>query len=257
LGKNNNPELGTNKPTDSTGKTWTTNWRVQKDDRSAVSKLSSNGESIETIKSQLAIQQEENKRLIETNKTMKEVTAKEAEVRSAAWADKFEREKAILLAATNQTIQTHEAMNAHLKRENDLIKARCNAQESQQQIMQKQIAELTAIQNREADCNHNNISDQQMGYDLPRDKRDTPTTPTEMTNSPTRIQKTQRTDIAPQNLLDTLSRPIHQTPTRSRSLAAISETAQGKTRNSPGRKQTTTTTSYAKGTTGGGQNQPK
>jgi hypothetical protein len=263
LGAYNNPESGTSKPTDNTGKAWTANWRVQKDERSAISKLSSNGESIKTIKSQLAIQQEENKRLIDLNKKIKETTAKEAKEReakwqshasseSAAWADKFEREKIILLTATNQTIQNHEAMNAHLKRENELIKARCDTQESQQNLMMKQIADLTAAQNRNTE--RNNTAIVQMEYKQHQDKRDTPTTPTEMTNSPSQIQKTQKTDIAPHNLLETLSKPIHHTPTQSRSLAAISETAQGKTRNSPGRKHTTTTTSYAKGTTGGNQN---
>jgi chaperonin cofactor prefoldin len=45
-------------------------------------------------------------------------------------------------------------MNAHLKRENELIKARCDSQERQQKLMQKQIAELTAAQqNRNADRN--------------------------------------------------------------------------------------------------------
>jgi hypothetical protein len=72
-----------------------------------------------------------------------------------------------------------------------------------------------------------------------------------MTNSPTWTQKTKKNDIAPQNLLETLSKPIHRAPTQSRSLAAISKTAQGISRNSPGRKHTTTSTSYAKGLTGG------
>jgi hypothetical protein len=165
LGTNNNPESGSSKPTDSTGKTWTANWHVQKDNQLAVSKLSSNGESIKTIKSQLAIQQEENKQLTDLNKKIKEATAKEAEEweakwrshtssKSAAWADKFKREKEILLTATNQTIQIHEAMNAHLKWENELIKACCDARECQQKLMQKQIAELTAVQNRNADRNN-------------------------------------------------------------------------------------------------------
>jgi hypothetical protein len=91
----------------------------------AISKLSSNGESIKTIKSQLATQQEENKHLTDLNKKIKETSAKwrsHASSESAAWADKFEREKIILLTATNQMIQNHKAMNAHLKWENELIK---------------------------------------------------------------------------------------------------------------------------------------
>jgi hypothetical protein len=83
LGTNNNPETSTTKPPESTGKTWMANWHIQKDNRSAVSKLSSNGESIKTIRSQLAIQQEENKKLTELNKTIKVVTAKEAEEQEA------------------------------------------------------------------------------------------------------------------------------------------------------------------------------
>jgi hypothetical protein len=164
----------------------------------------------------------------------------------------FEQEKALLQTATNQTIQNHKAMNAHLKRENELIKARCDSQERQQQIMQQQIAELTKIQNWDMDSNM--ASEPPTDYNLQRDKQDTPTAPTEMSNSPIRTQKTQKTNIAPQNLLESLSKPANHTPTRSRSLAAISETAQGISRSSPRRKHaTTTSTSYTKGTTGGNQ----
>jgi hypothetical protein len=115
---------------------------IQKDDQSAIFKLSSNGESIKTIRSQPAIQQEENTRLTDLNKKIKDNTTKEAEEpkwrshvskESAAWAKRFEREKDLLQTATNQTIQNHEAMNAHLKWENELIRARCDSQEQQQQ----------------------------------------------------------------------------------------------------------------------------
>jgi hypothetical protein len=47
------------------GKQWTTNWCIQKDNKSAVSKLSSTGKSIETIQSQLTAQQQANKELME------------------------------------------------------------------------------------------------------------------------------------------------------------------------------------------------
>jgi hypothetical protein len=219
---NTKPAPETPKLANSTGKTWTANWRIQKDKQSAVSKLSSNRESIETIWSQLAVQQEENKRLANINKTLKDNSTREAEPQeekwkihisneSAAWAERFEQEKALLQTATNQTIQNHKAMNAHLKQENELIKARCDSQEQQQKIMQQQIAELTKIQNQDMDSNM--ASEPPTDYDLQRDKQDTPTTPTEMSNSPIRTQKTQKTNIAPQNLLESLSKPAHHTPT--------------------------------------------
>jgi hypothetical protein len=161
---------------------------------------------------QLAIQQEEYKRFINLNKKIKDDTTKEAEEQeakwrshvskeSAAWAERFERETELFQTATNQTIQNHEAMNAHLKQENELIKARCDSQERQQKLMQKQIAELNAVQNQNADCNK--VLEPPMEYDQQRDKRDTPTTPTEMTNSPTSIQKTKKMTL----LHKTFSKP--------------------------------------------------
>jgi homospermidine synthase len=53
--------------------------------------------------------------------------------------------------------------------------------------MMKQIADLTAVQNRNTE--RNNTAILQMEYKQHQDKQDTPTTPTEMTNSPSRIQK--------------------------------------------------------------------
>jgi hypothetical protein len=46
---------------DNIGKAWTANWHIQKDEKSAVSKLSSMGESKEMMCSQLTFQQQENK----------------------------------------------------------------------------------------------------------------------------------------------------------------------------------------------------
>jgi hypothetical protein len=69
-----------NKPTsDNVGKAWTANWQIQKDEKSAVSKLSSTGESIETMRSQLTHQQQENKKLTELTKKLKDESSKAAE----------------------------------------------------------------------------------------------------------------------------------------------------------------------------------
>jgi type IV secretory pathway VirD2 relaxase len=68
-----------NKPTsDNMGKTWTVNWHISKDGKSAVSKLSSTGESIETMHSQLTHQQQENKKLTELTKKLKDESSKAA-----------------------------------------------------------------------------------------------------------------------------------------------------------------------------------
>jgi hypothetical protein len=60
------------------GKQWTVNWHIQKDNKSAVSKLSSMGESIETICFQLTLQQQENKTLSELTEQLKDESKKEA-----------------------------------------------------------------------------------------------------------------------------------------------------------------------------------
>jgi hypothetical protein len=136
---NTKPTPETPKIANSTGKMWTANWHIQNDKPLAVSKLSSNRESIETIQSPLAIQQEENKQLVNLNKTLKDNSTKEAEQweeKWKIWAERFEQEKALLQTATNQTIQNHEAMNAHLKQENE-IKACCDSQEQQQKTNAK------------------------------------------------------------------------------------------------------------------------
>jgi hypothetical protein len=53
-------------------KTWSSNWKMQREERLVVSKLSSTGDSIETIRSQLTIQQQENTKLIKRNKKIRE-----------------------------------------------------------------------------------------------------------------------------------------------------------------------------------------
>jgi hypothetical protein len=70
MGKQSAPDIG---------KQWTKNWRIQKDDKSAVSKLSSTGKSIETIQSQLSAQQKANKELTELKVKLKEASKKETE----------------------------------------------------------------------------------------------------------------------------------------------------------------------------------
>jgi hypothetical protein len=84
-------------------------------------------------------------------------------------------------------------------------------------------------------------------------KRDTPTAPAAISDSPECVLNKKTTaNMVPQKLLDTLTgtTPIHQTPTRSHTLTSIHETAQGIMRNSWGQKSTNFSTSYAKGTTG-------
>jgi ABC-type proline/glycine betaine transport system ATPase subunit len=58
-------------------KQWTTNWCIQKDDKSTVSKLSSTGKSIKTIWSQLMAQQQANKELTELTVKLKEESSKD------------------------------------------------------------------------------------------------------------------------------------------------------------------------------------
>jgi hypothetical protein len=150
-----------NKPTsDNMGKAWTSNWRIQKDEKSAVSKLSSTGESIETIRSQLTHQQQENKKLTELTEKLKDESSKVAEryeqqtlardqqwkihmdSETAAFSSRMEQERTEHEATTQQTIQTYEAINERLRCENEAIKACCNSQAIQQSVMQQQLTEL-------------------------------------------------------------------------------------------------------------------
>jgi hypothetical protein len=254
--------------TDNIGKHWTTNWHMQKDKKLAVSKLSSSGNSIETICSQLMLQQQQNKKLIDLTEKLKEDSKKESELhhqqmtkRNQKWkehmdsktttfAARVEHERKTLEATTNQKIKSYEAMNDQLQFKNKAIKACCNSQAVQQTVMQQQIAELLACQN----IRQNQFSpDHLMDYNH---KRNTPATPTTMSNSPGQASKKVTTDIAPKNLLETLTKSQnhqtqHRSPARSRSLTAINTTAQGISRQSPGHKSATPTTTYAKESTGG------
>jgi hypothetical protein len=74
------PPVTGKQPAPDIGKQWTKNWHIQKDNKSAVSKLSSTGESIETIQSQLSAQQQANKELTELNVKLKEASRKETEL---------------------------------------------------------------------------------------------------------------------------------------------------------------------------------
>jgi hypothetical protein len=126
------------------------------------------------------------------------------------------------------------------------MKLRVDFQEQQQQHMQQQIVELLA---RPTFPTHQHLQEKPMDYDH---KRDTPTTPTAMTDSPEQAQRKKANNMAPHNLMESLGKQkqTHQTPTRSRSLTAINKTAQGITKHSPS-QTTTTSTSYTKETTGG------
>jgi hypothetical protein len=127
------------------------------------------------------------------------------------------------------------------------MKSRVDLQEQQQQHMQQQIVELLA---RPTFPTNQQVQDNSSDYDH---KRDTPTTPTTMTNSPYHAQRKKANNMTPHNLMASLSKTkqTHHTPTRSRSLMAINETAQGITRHSPSQMSKNTSTSYANETTGG------
>jgi hypothetical protein len=108
---------------------WTANWCIQKGKKSAASKLSSAGKSIGTMRSQLTIQQQENKKLTELTDRLKAESNKEAECHKwqilerdqkwkqhmdteiAAFSTCMEQERTNSEATTNQTIQTYKAMN--------------------------------------------------------------------------------------------------------------------------------------------------
>jgi argininosuccinate lyase len=60
--------------------TWSSNWKMQRDERLVESKLSSTGNSIKMIWSQLTIQQQENTKLIEQNKKIREDSQQESDV---------------------------------------------------------------------------------------------------------------------------------------------------------------------------------
>jgi hypothetical protein len=139
-----------------------------------------------------------------------------------------------------------------LRFESEAIKACCDSQAIQQSIMQQQ-QQLTELLSRQSIASKLPFPDSLMETN---NKRDTPATPTTMSNSPGQISKKPATEIVPKNLLESMNKlqkhqPPHQSPAWSRSLTAINETAQGNSRNSPGRKPTTTATSYTKETTGG------
>jgi hypothetical protein len=121
---------------DNIGKQWTTNWRMQKDEKSAVSKLSSSGDSIETICSQLTLLQQQNKKLVDLTEKLKEDSKKESELhhqqmiernqkwkehmdsKTTAFAARVEQERLTFEATTNQKIKSYEAMNDRLRFEN-------------------------------------------------------------------------------------------------------------------------------------------
>jgi predicted flavoprotein YhiN len=126
------------------------------------------------------------------------------------------------------------------------MKSRVDFQEQQQQCMQQQIVKLLA---QPTFPTHQHLQEKPTDYDH---KRDTPTTPTAMTDSPERAQSKKANNMAPHNLMESLvkQKQTHQTPTRSHSLTAINKTAQRITKHSLSRT-TTTSTSYAKETTGG------
>jgi hypothetical protein len=91
----------TSKTTNALSKNWSSNWKMNREERSVVSKLSSTGDSIETMQSQLTIQLQENTKLIEQNKKLKEDSQRESDSLKGQiddignkWKDHVDRETA-------------------------------------------------------------------------------------------------------------------------------------------------------------------
>jgi hypothetical protein len=130
--------------------------------------------------------------------------------------------------ATNQKLKVYKSINERLRRENEKMKSRMDFQEQQQQCMQQQIVKLLA---RPTFPTHQHSQEKLLNYNH---KRDTPTTPTAMTDSPERAQRKKANNMESHNLMESLAKQkqTHQTPTQSHSLTAIKETAQGITKQS-------------------------
>jgi hypothetical protein len=137
-GINNATTKETPKAPNTIGKNWSSNWKMQREEKSVVSRLSSTGDSIEMIRSQLTSQQQET-RLIEENKKIKEESQREAEslrgqiedignkwkvhvdTETAVWSERLATERASMESATNQKLKVYESMNERLRRENEKI----------------------------------------------------------------------------------------------------------------------------------------
>jgi uncharacterized protein YoxC len=159
---------------------------MHREERSVVSKLSSTSDSIKTIQSQLTFQQQENTKLIEQNKKIKEDSQRESDAlkgqikdignkwrdhvdkEMATWSERLENERVQMETATNQILKVYETMNDCLCQENEKMKSQVDFQEQQQQRMQQQIVKLLA---------HPTFPTHQHAQEKPSDydhKRDTP-----------------------------------------------------------------------------------
>jgi hypothetical protein len=198
LGTESNLKNSRSPSFETVGKQWTANWRIQKDDKSVVSKLSTTNESMETIRSQLTTQQQENKKLMGLMQKLQDNASLEQEKHKKTNGQPRQTMEGALgqgnchmdrhartgqtqfEMTTNQTIKMYESTNDRLRQENELIKARYNSQAKQQNIMQQQIATLLAQQSLTSQHTKPHSTDQDL-------KRDTPTTPTAMSGSPERV----------------------------------------------------------------------
>jgi hypothetical protein len=209
------------------------------------------GNSFEMIRSQLTTKQQENTRLIKQNKKIKDESQQESDLlkiqikdignkrkvhvkkETATWSERLVNKRAQMETATNQKLKVYKSINERLHRENEKMKSCVDFQEQQQQQMQQQIVELLA---RPMFPTHQHSQEEPLDCDH---KRDTPTTPTAMTNSPERAQWKKANNMAPHNLMESLAKQkqTHQTPTRSCSLTALNKTAQGSPNNHQAEQQ--------------------
>jgi hypothetical protein len=107
--------------------------------------------------------------------------------------------------ATNKKLKVYETMNNCLCQENKKMKSCVDFQEQQQEHMQQQIVRLLTHPMFPA---HQHAQEQPSDYDH---KRDTPTTPKAMTDSPEQAQRKKVNNMAPHNLMASLAKPKRST----------------------------------------------
>jgi hypothetical protein len=128
-GINSTTTKDTSKAPSALGKNWSSNWREEK---SVVSRLSSTGDNIETICSQLTTQQQQNTRLIKQNKKIKDESQQESESlksqiedignkwkihadeETAVWSEQLVNKRVQMETTTNQKLKVYKSMNEHL-----------------------------------------------------------------------------------------------------------------------------------------------
>jgi hypothetical protein len=160
--------------------------------------------------SQLTTQQQENKKLMDLTQKLQDNASLEHKKRkqqmghrdkqwkeqsdkeTAIWTDMLRQAKHNIETTTNQTINVYESVNDCLQQENKLIKASCDSQAKQHNTMRQQIAKLLAQQSLTSQHTKPHLTDQDL-------KRNTPTTPTAMSDSPEHVLNKKTTaDMVPQ-----------------------------------------------------------